>query len=102
MPGKSKSAAENTVVQTDPAAALPNTAAAPAKLYNPFQVSALRSGLPVDILQRPARGWPVLQNRPLSQLRWVGMLSTQDRREGLLSLNGLAYSVHIGDHIGQD
>ena len=102
LPAKSKTPAEKTAMGVDAPTALPPPAAASAKLYNPFQVTALRSGLPPEVAQRQPRGWTVLQTHPVSQLRWVGSLSRRDQRQGLLAFNGLVYSVQKGDHLGQD
>lgn len=98
----SKPIAEKTAAAVNALSVLPPPIEAVAKLYNPFQVTALRSGLPPEVALRQPRGWPVLQTQPVSQMRWVGTLSRHDQRQGLLSFNGLVYSVQTGDHIGQD
>ena len=102
LPAKNKKPAEKTAVAVDAPPVLPPPAVASAKLYNPFKVTALRSGLPPDVAQKELRGWPVLHHQPVSQLRWVGSLSRHDQRQGLLAFNGLVYSVQKGDHLGQD
>jgi Tfp pilus assembly protein PilP len=101
-PTPGKTPADKATAKVTAQAASPPPEPAYGKLYNPFVVNALRSGLPPEVAQRQLRGWPVLHNQPLSQLRWVGSLSRRDQRQGLLAFNGLVYSVHIGDHLGQD
>ena len=102
LSAQSQAVAEKNVAKAEALPVSPPPAAASAKLYNPFQVTALRSGLPPEVAQRQPRGWTVLQTQPVSHMRWVGTLSRHDRRQGLLSFNGLVYSVQTGDHIGQD
>ena len=97
-----KNPTEKSPVSVDVQASVPLPEPAFTKLYNPFVVNALRSGLPPEIAHRQAQGWLVLQTQPLSQLRWVGSLSRQEKRQGLLAFNGLVYSVQKGDHLGQD
>jgi len=102
LPATGNNLKEKSTVSVDAQALVAQPEPAFAKLYNPFVVNALRSGLPTEVAHRQSRGWPVLQTQPLSQLRWVGSLSRPDQRQGLLAFNGLVYSVHTGDHIGQD
>ena len=99
-PTHGKTPADKATATVTAQAASPPPEPAYGKLYNPFVVNALRSGLPPEVAQRQLRGWPVLHNQPLSQLRWVGSLSRPDQRQGLLAFNGLVYSVHKGDHLG--
>ena len=71
-------------------------------LYNPFQVSALRSGVPASVLSQPATGWPQLQHQDMAQLRWVGTLDKPGEQQALFAFHGLVYPVHVGDSLGQD
>ena len=71
-------------------------------LYNPFAVSALRSGLPKHIIEQVPKGWPQLHSPDLSQLQWVGTLYRTGERQTLLAFNGLVYTVHVGDRLGRD
>jgi len=102
LPAKGKKLAEKTALALDAQAVLPPPSATSAKLYNPFQVTALRSGLPPGVAQSQLRGWQALHNQPVSQLRWIGSLSRTDQSQGLLAFNGLVYSIQKGDHLGQD
>ena len=71
-------------------------------LYNVFQVSALRSGLPPHLLSQSMQGWPQLHHQELAQLRWMGSLDKPGERQALLAFNGLVYPVHVGDTLGRD
>ncbi len=102
LPAPGKNPKEKSAVSVDAKALVVLPEPAFAKLYNPFVVNALRSGLPTEVAHRQSRGWPVLQTQPLTQMRWVGSLSRPGQGQGLLAFNGLVYSVQLGDHIGQD
>jgi len=85
-----------------PAIAAPPPMTNARALYNPFAVTALRSGLPKHINEQVPKGWPLLHSTDLSQLRWVGTLYRTGERQSLLAFNGLVYPVHVGDRLGRD
>ena len=71
-------------------------------IHNPFSINGLKAGLPLGVTTSMGKGWAQLQHRPLSHMRWAGSLVAADKRQALLTLEGLIYSVSLGDRLGQD
>jgi len=101
-PARDKAAPPVSTPTPASTAPLPTTSSTARSLYNPFHIAALRSGLPKHIADQAPKGWPLLHNPDLSQLRWVGTLYRTGERQSLLTFNGLVYPVHVGDRLGRD
>ena len=71
-------------------------------LHNPFSVSSLKAGLPLQQPLVAEQSRTLLQTRPLSQMRFAGTLSAGDKRQALIAMDGLIHKVSLGDRLGQD
>ena len=74
----------------------------PAYLHNPFSVQSLKSGLPMAGLSTTEPLASPLLSRPLSQMRFAGSMTAGEKRQALIGLDGLIYSVSPGERLGQD
>jgi type IV pilus assembly protein PilP len=74
----------------------------PAFLHNPFSVQSLKSGLPLVASSKTAPPASPLQTKPLSQMRFAGSMTAGEKRQALIGLDGLIYSVSPGERLGQD
>ena len=74
----------------------------PAYLHNPFSVQSLKSGLPMAGLSTTEPLASPLHSRPLSQMRFAGSMTAGEKRQALIGLDGLIYSVSPGERLGQD
>ncbi|MFM7698325.1 MAG: pilus assembly protein PilP [Limnohabitans sp.] len=69
-------------------------------MYNPFSIVGLQKALPsIALSGNVLLDW---QTRPLSQLRWVGMLANGHQRQALVHGDGQVHTVDVGDRLGQD
>ena len=73
-----------------------------AYIHNPFSINGLKAGLPLGVTSFDVKGWAKLQTRPLSHLRWAGSLVAGDKRQALVTCDGLIYGVSLGERLGQD
>ena len=74
----------------------------PAYLHNPFSVQSLKSGLPLVASSKTAPSASPLQTKPLSQMQFAGSMAAGEKRQALIGLDGLIYSVSPGERLGQD
>jgi type IV pilus assembly protein PilP len=77
----------------------------------PFSAQRLLLGLPdkapqaavtPQLTQTPSPSRPTLDALPLAGMRLVGSVQRGDQSLALLRVQGLVYSVRVGDKIGQD
>ena len=76
------------------------TAPPVSSMHNPFSMVGVQKALPwVASTGAVPKDW---QTRPLSQLRWVGMLANDHQRQALVQGDGRVHTVLVGDRLGQD
>ena len=77
-----------------------STRASASLLHDPFSAEGVKKALPLVALKSTApMPW---QTRPLSQMRWVGMLANDHQRQALVHCEGRVHPVMAGDRLGQD
>ena len=92
-------AASASLLRANPADSLSRTGRA-SQMHDPFSLVGLKKALPMA-----AQSWATplsWQTRPLSQMRWVGMLANDQQRQALVHCDGRVYPVLVGERLGQD
>ena len=92
-------AAPASLLSASAAASVSRTSSA-SLMHNPFSMAGLKKALPmVALYGATPLPW---QTRPLSQMRWAGMLANDQQRQALVHCDGRVHPVLVGDRLGQD